>query len=152
MIAALLLGQAMAGPVSFERVDLISEDPGTWIHYEAPTYGTYSMRPILRFVSQVKPVWSTPWEGVTVGTSLASQSVVYEAPLLPDAGLSWSAGVQTVLLMPRGVTAGVAWNWRFLRVGAGVSAVSAATWARPGGLAQWTVLPTLGLGVGPQRD
>jgi len=157
VITALLMGAALAGPLglqrpSLDRVDLLSEDPGTWIHYEAPTFGTYPTRPGLRFVTQVKPVWNTRWEGVTLGTSLSSQSLVVESPLLPDQGVTWSAGVQSILLFPRGATAGVAWRWKFLRVGAGVSAVSAGTWSRPGGLAQWTVLPTLGVGVGPSRE
>ena len=57
MIGLFLVGAAMAGPVSLDRVDLLSENPGTWIHYEALTFGTYSTRPILRFVTQVQPVW-----------------------------------------------------------------------------------------------
>ncbi len=146
-----LLSNAMAGPVGFDRVDLISEDPGTWINYEVSTFGTYPTRPILRFVTQVKPVWTTPWEGITVGTSIESQSVVYEAPLLADQGISWSAGLQTKLLMPRGVTAGLAWRGGNFRVGLGVSAVSESTWARPG-FRSWTILPTLGVGIGPKAD
>ncbi len=151
MIGLFLVGAAMAGPVSLDRVDLLSENPGTWIHYEALTFGTYSTRPILRFVTQVQPVWDTPWEGVRVGVSIASQAVTYEAPLVEDKGLYWSGGVQTVLLMPRGFTGGLAWRWKALRVGAGVSAVSAATWVRPGGWAQWTVLPTVGVGLVRQK-
>ena len=143
----LTLATATAAPVQFDRVDLISEDPGSFVNYELAAAPTYPTKAAIRFVTQVKPVFEIPRvEGLTVGVSISSQSVVYERPLLVD-GLHWTAGVQTALLMPRGALGGVAYRagrWRF---GVSVSALSGSTWARPS-YGQWTVLPTVGVGVG----
>jgi hypothetical protein len=135
----------LAGPVQLERVDLLAEDPGTWINYELPAAPGYMTTPAIRFVEQVKLVWATPMAGVTVGTSLISQSVAYQRPL-PVAGLAWSAGVQTSMGLPRGVFGGVSWRAGRVRVAAGASAVSSASWARRE-WSTWEVLPTVGVGI-----
>ena len=145
MVMALLLSAALAAPVRFERVDLISEDPGFWVNYDAPRFSSSPRVAVLRFLFQVKPVFAMPIDGLKVGISLSSQSVVYERPLARS--FHWNLGLQTSLLLPRGFTAGVAWWGGPVRVGLGVSAVSSATWKRP----DWTVweaIPTVGLGVG----
>ena len=146
---ALLLGAALAAsPVRLDRVDLLSEDPGTFLNYELVGAGTYPTKPVVRFVTQVKPVLEAPaWEGWTLGISLTSQSVVYERPLSVE-DLYWTAGVQSALFLPRGALLGVAYRPGRWRIGLSCSAFSAATWARPAGYGQWTVLPALGIGVG----
>ncbi len=141
------VGAALAAPVQFDRVDLISEDPGTFVNYELWGAPTYPTKAAIRLVTQVKPVVSIPRvPGLTVGVSLSSQSVVYERPFLID-GLHWTAGVQTALLMPRGALGGVAYRTGRWRFGVSASAISGSTWARPS-YGQWTVLPTVGVGVG----
>jgi hypothetical protein len=146
VVCALILA-ATATSIPFDRVDLLSEDPGTWIHYDVPGGSNYPTRPAMRFLTQIKPVFELPVEGLYLGASLSSQSLVYERPLLSEWNLYWSAGVQTRLLLPRGVMAGVAWRFWRLRVGLGLSAVSEARWSNPS-WRSWAVLPTLGLGIG----
>lgn len=146
----LMLTTLAAGPtavVQFDRVDLISEDPGTFVNYELAGAPTYPTKAAIRFVTQIKPVVAIPRvPGLTVGVSLSSQSVVYERPFLVE-GLHWTAGVQTALLMPRGALGGVAYRTGRWRFGVSASAISGSTWARPS-YGQWTVLPTVGVGVG----
>lgn len=151
VLAALFALPAQADDFGFDRVDLISEDTGLWLNHELTSAGAYPTRAALRFVTQVKVVFRLPGlEGLRAGASLSSQSVSLERPIelgfVPD-GFYWHAGLQTRLLMPRGVFGGVAYRWKRLRIGAGVSALSGASWATPT-WASWTVVPTLGLGVG----
>jgi len=142
----LLITALQGGSFGVERVDLLAEDTGTWINYDLPDATTYPTAAALRFVEQIKVVWHTPWTGVSVGTALGSQSVVYEQPLLPEYQLSWSAGVQTALLLPRGALLGLAWRPSRFRIGVGVSFVSSATWVRPD-WSVWSILPTFGFGI-----
>ncbi len=134
----------------FDRVDLVSEDLGTWLHYDVPMAPHNVQAVGLRFVEQVKVSFRLPVKGLYAGASLSSQSLTYEHPLLGGPGghgLYATGALQTRLLLPRGVTAGVAWRWGHLRVGASLAAFSETSWARPN-WQQWTVLPTLGVGVG----
>jgi hypothetical protein len=147
VVAAMVLAAEPAS-VRFERVDVLSEDPGLWLYQEAPRLAVDPLTPTLRFLSQVKTVWSTPVRGLGFGVSLASQSLVYEYPLLPEARLSLSLGLQTRLLLPRGGTVGLAWRAGPLRLGVSLSVFSEASWARVD-YRDWTVLPTLGVGFGP---
>jgi hypothetical protein len=139
------LAGALTGQVRLERVDVISEDPGLWLSNEAPRLLVDPVTPAIRFVMQVKPVWSTPVRGLSFGVSIASQSLVYEYPLLESARLSLSVGLQTRLLLPRGALVGLAWRVGPVRIGAGLSVFSEASWANIS-YRTWTVLPTLGLG------
>ncbi len=147
LVATALLVASLQGQIRFDRVDLVSEDPGTWVNYDLPLAPVYALPAGIRFVEQIKPVFTLPWEGWYVGASLASQSVAYERSLLPSANLFWSAGLHTRLLLPRGVHGGLAWRWGVMRLALGVSVTSEATWARPS-WRQWSVLPTVGIGVG----
>ncbi len=146
LVAAVVLAAEPAG-VRVERVDVLSEDPGLWLHQELPRLGADALTPTVRFLTQVKVVWSTPVQGLGFGVSVGSQSVVYEYPLLPRANLALSAGVQTRLLLPRGALLGVAWRAGPVRLGLSLSVFSEATWSRVD-YSFWTVLPTLGLGFG----
>ena len=136
-----------AAELRLDRVDLISEDTGAWINYEAPGLLAYPTRGAVRYVTQVKPVLALPVEHLYLGLSIHSQSLVYERPFTEGSELTWSAGVQSALFFPRGALAGVAWRHGPVRLAVGVSAVSGGTWARPGGVAQWDVLPTVGVGL-----
>ncbi len=147
LIALATLVVSLESPIGFDRVDIVSEDTGTWLNYELPMATVTPATSVVRFVEQVKPVWTTPVPGLTIGTSNASQSVGYERALLERYGLSWSVGLHTKLLLPRGVFAGVAWRWWRLRVAVGASLTSSASWARLD-WTNWTLVPTLGLGIG----
>jgi hypothetical protein len=100
LVTALVLA-AEPARVRFERVDVLSEDPGLWLSQEAPRLGVDRLTPTVRFLTQVKAVWSTPVRGLGFGVSVESQSLVYEYPLLERANLSLSMGMQTRLLLPR---------------------------------------------------
>jgi len=142
----------LAAPVRLDRVDVLSEDKGTFLHYDVPMVGAYAPMTVLRFVEQVKVVVALPVDGLYAGASLASQSLSYEGPLWRTGedgrGLFWTASLHTRLLMPYGAHAGVAWRFGFMRLSLGASASSASTWVRPS-WTEWHVLPTLGLGFGP---
>jgi hypothetical protein len=146
LVTALVLA-AEPARVRFERVDVLSEDPGLWLSQEAPRLGVDPLTPTVRFLTQVKAVWSTPVRGLGFGVSVESQSLVYEYPLLREQNLSLSMGVQTRLLLPRGALLGVAWRAGPVRVGLSLSVFSEATWSRVN-YSYWTALPTLGLGFG----
>jgi len=150
----LALAATISGQVQFERVDVISEDPGLWLSTEAPRLTADPLTPAIRLLMQVKPVWRTPVKGLSFGISLSSQSLVYEYPILQSvhpvlksARLSVSVGLQTRLLLPRGALLGVSWWMGPVRLGAGVSAFSEASWNDINYLT-WTVIPTVGLGFG----
>lgn len=150
----LALAATMTGQVQFERVDVISEDPGLWLSTEVPRLIADPLTPTLRFLEQVKPVWRTPVKGLSFGISVGSQSLVYEYPILrslhpilESARLSVSVGLQTRLLLPRGALAGLSWWMGPVRIGAGVSVFSEASWSDINYLT-WTVIPTVGLGFG----
>jgi hypothetical protein len=147
VIVSAALAATLAGSFQFDRVDLLSEDPGVWLNHELPGTLAYPVKPAVRLLTQVKPVWATPVPNLYVGTSLVSQSVVYEHPLWAPGNLWLTGGLQTRWLMPRGALAGLAWRYGRVRVGLGMSAVSDASWARPS-WTHWSFLPTVGIGVG----
>jgi hypothetical protein len=148
----LMIGVSLAAAVppewtpGLDRVEILSEDPGTWLHHELPLAHHRPATASLRLIEQVQPVWRTPWEGVTVGTSLAIQTVQLERPLGTRHRLSWSAGVQTKLLCPRGLVGGLHWELGRLHLVGGVSLSSMATWQNPH-WSQWSLLPTAGIGI-----
>lgn len=146
-VMTVLVAACLTGQIGFDRVDLVAEDTGTFLHFEAPMAAVRADITAVRFLEQVKPVWTTAVKGLYVGTSIGSQSIVYEHPLLAQHGLFATGGLQTRLLLPRGALAGVAWRWKRLRVGLSLSALSQASWARPN-WQQWQFLPSLGVGIG----
>lgn len=141
----LLVASALAAPIRLDRVDVLAEDPGTWINYDAPMAPYAATQTAVRFVEQISFVVATPAPDIYVGLSVSSQSVRWERVVWKN--LDVHGGLQTSLLLPRGAFAGAGWTaWDRLHVAAGVSAVSNATWARPS-WAQWAVMPTVGVGV-----
>ena len=141
-----------AAPVRFDRVDVLSEDAGTFLNYDLPLSSAYYSSQVgVRFLEQVKAVITLPVSGLYAGASYASQSLAYEGMLWRSwegRGLVWTAGLHTRLLLPYGAHLGVAWRFGYVRVGAGASVSTAATWTRPE-WNQWRVLPVLVLGFGP---
>src|SRR5262245_42903054 len=123
LVTALVLAAEPSG-VSWQRVDVLSEDPGLWLPQEVERLSVDPLTPIVRFLTQVKFVWSTPVRGLDFGVSIGSQSLVYEYPVLPELNLSLSVGLQTRLLLPRGALLGLAWRAGPLRVGLGLSVFS----------------------------
>ena len=143
----LLASNALAGPIQFDRVDVLSEDPGLWVNDDLLRIQQTPRIGVIRYLGQVKVVLSMPVDGVYFGASLASQSLVVEQLLVPKWPVFGYAGVQSSLLLPRGLQAGLSFRHGGLRVGAGISGLSSATWARPDWTV-WTFLPTIGLGFG----
>jgi hypothetical protein len=135
----------------FDRVDLLSEDTGTWVNYELPLIGASTTTSLVRFVEQVKVSFTLPAERLYAGVSFVSQSLNYEYPLVPSWGLGLNAGLHTKLLLPRGAFLSVYWRCWHTRVAVGVSLTSAASWARPD-WSSWTVLPTLAIGLGRRAE
>lgn len=138
------LGIAWAAPVQLDRVDLLSESPGTWLPYEAPRLATAPGVSALRWVAQVSPVVSVG--NVELSASLSAQSVAVRAPLLADRVFA-DVGVVTRAFLPVGGRVGVAWRPGPLRFGLSLVALADATWVRTD-YRSWTLLPALGLGIG----
>jgi hypothetical protein len=130
----------------FDRVDIVSEEIGTFLNYDVVELPVYAVKPVVRFVEQVKVVFRLPWRGFHAGASIESQSLLYEHPVGPK-GLHVTGGLVTRLLFPRGVVAGVAYRFGMFRVGFSLSAFSSGSWSAPGSF-QLFLLPSLGLGVG----
>ena len=129
LISCLL--SAMAAPLSFDRIDVLSEDPGTWFNYEIPTLHAYPTKGLVRWVAQIKPVWKTSIDGLYLGTSFTSQSLTFESPIKNQLPVYWTATYQTQLLLPKGVNIGLAWRGKGLRLAVGCSAIAESSWARP---------------------
>ncbi|HEY8207378.1 MAG TPA: hypothetical protein VIG99_07855 [Myxococcaceae bacterium] len=130
----------------FDRVDLISEEIGSFLNYDVLEVRVYPLKPVLRFVEQVKVVFRLPWTGLYVGASIESQSLTYELPVGPK-GLFLTGGVVTRLLFPRGAIAGAAYRVGNFRFGLSLSAFTSGSWSAPGSF-QWTFFPSLGFGLG----
>jgi hypothetical protein len=138
---------ALAAPIGFDRLDVLSEGSPTWIHHEAPRLMTTERFVSARFVEQVEPVLFLPVEGLTVGISMRAIRLHWERPLPGTDTLFVGGGVLTSLLLPTGAQIGAAWRPGRLRVGLSVCALSSASWSRR----EWTVwhvLPAIGLGFG----
>ena len=108
----------------FDRVDLLSEEVGTFLNYDVLELPLYPLKPVVRFVEQVKVVFRLPWKG-----------------------LFFSGGLVTRLLFPRGAIAGVAYRTGLFRFGLSVSAFTSGSWSAPGSF-QLSVFPSLGVGIG----
>lgn len=145
------LAVALAAPVRFDRVDLVSETTASWQHDELPRLGQTPRVVAMRWAEQVQPVIAVPLGvdagALQLGASLRAQSIRYERAAFRP---SWSvnAGVQLGAGLPNGALAGLSWRHGALRVGGSLAAVSAASWARPV-WDTWRWLPAVGIGVGP---
>jgi hypothetical protein len=142
-VIILLMSIAMAG-FGLDRVDLVAGGPGTFINYDIPVAGSDITRTSIRFVEQVQPVWRFGVDNLYVGTSITSQSLLYDAPITDD--FSYVLGLETSLLVPRGLRVGAAWRSDPVRVELGVSAITPSGWARFD-YTTVTIMPTLALGL-----
>lgn len=142
------LSAALAAPfVRTERIDLISEDPGTWALEDLPRLGYSPRSAALRWLEQVRFVAELPRFNVVLGASVASQSISYRFRITPRAKIYASAGLTTRLGLPRGVLLG-AETWAGpVRLGLGLHLASDARWADPN-WSQWRALPGIGIGLG----
>ncbi len=147
----LLLSVAWAGSVSLDRVDLIAAGPGTFVNYDVPVFGSDVTRSAIRFVEQVQPVWRTPVEHLYVGTSITSQSLIWDAPIREQWPVNYVAALETSLLAPRGLRVGAAAIAGPVRFELGVSAITPTGWRRFD-YNTWTVMPTLAIGIQRKRD
>lgn len=133
-----LLSAAQAGPVRLDRVEVLSLDPGGFLTQELPLAGVRPMGTAGQWLLQVQPVLAVKDLPLTVGVSVAAQSVAWEQPVGP---LTTALGVQTRLGLPVGAFAGVAGDLGPVRLGAGGSYRSLATWAYLDGFADWALYP-----------
>ena len=147
MIMALLISVAMGSPLRFDRVDLISEDPGLWVNDDLSRLEHIPRLGAVRYLSQVKVVLELPSEGIYFGSSISSQSLSAERLIVSKLPIYGYAGIQAGLLLPRGIVGGLAYREGPLRVGVGFSGLSSATWRRPDWTV-WTWLPSVGIGFG----
>ena len=147
MIWALLVCVALGGPIRFDRVDLIAEDPSLWVNDDLARLSHVPRLGAVRYVSQVKVVFELPGDGVYFGSSLSSQSIVGERLIVSKLPIYGYAGMQAGLFLPRGFVGGLAYREGPLRIGIGFSALSSATWRRPD-WSVWSWLPAVGIGFG----
>jgi hypothetical protein len=136
-----------AAPVHFERVDILSEDPGTWLVDDAPRVALSPRLTALRWLEQVKVSAAIPRASLVIGVSASSQSLSLRRPLSHRVPLYGSVGLTTALGLPRGGLLGAEY-WRGpVRIGVGLHAHAGATWARPV-WDSWRILPGVGIGLG----
>jgi hypothetical protein len=147
-LALLAMWPARAAASPLARIEAIADDPGTFLVHELPLLAARPGGTGLQLLAQVQPVWTAG--PVTVGTSIAAQTVQWEPALRPFAGGTLGAvlGVQTRLGLPNGTLAAVAWQREGLWLDLGLSVRSDASWARPSWVA-WSATPVLGLGWVP---
>ena len=150
MIALLALAHA-APLVRTERVDLFSEDPGSFVFHDLPRIGATPRSTAIRWVEQVRFVATMPRHGLVFGASIAAQSVSYRFRLHPSAPVYASAGISTRLFLPRGLLLG-AETWAGpVRLGLGLLVHTDATWKRLD-YTHWTAQPGIGIGIGRKPE
>jgi len=139
-----LQGTAEAGPVRFERVDLISESDGSWARDELSRAGQTPRFAAIRYLEQLTPVIRK--DRLQLGLSLATQSVRWEQPLA-GTHFGLNGGLQLDSGLPNGLLAGGFVHAGPLRIGVSASLTSGASWGRPV-YDGWRLLPSLGIGIG----
>ena len=149
--AAIALNVALWPGLAFDRVDVLSEEPATWVNHELPLIDVNFTTTAIRWAEQIKPVVSLPMRHFYAGASISSLSLVYERPLIPAHELYWGAGVHTRWLLPRGLFGGLAWRYSYFRLALGAIALSGTAWARPD-WSHWLILPTIGIGIGREYE
>ena len=147
MIALLLALSALAAPIGFDRVDILSEGSATWLNDELPRFGTSGRFVTVRFIEQIEPVIYLPPDGLTLGISMRAIRVHWERPVFGTDTVYLGGGVQTQLLLPNGGQVGVAFRPGKVRFGVSVNALSSASWSRKD-WSVWHLMPALGVGFG----
>lgn len=133
-----LVGPAVAGSVTLDRVELLSLDPGGFVSQELPLVAVRPGTTTARWLQQVQPVFRLGDGTLTLGLSVASQSLSWERSVGPFA---LSAGMQTRLALPVGVFGGLARDFGRMRLGVGGSYRSLAAWAHLEGYQDWRLYP-----------
>lgn len=139
---------ALAGDIGLDRVEVVSDTPGTFVLDELPMLRARPGVTGLRALAQIEPVVKFPY-GLTVGASLGNISVGVESPT-ESHGLGGLVAVPTRLGLPTGVVVAGCWRSGPVWLDVGLAAQSGATWAAP----EWQdlrVRPVLGLGLVPPR-
>ncbi|MEQ1569223.1 MAG: hypothetical protein ABMA64_26540, partial [Myxococcota bacterium] len=97
---------ASAAPVRLDRVDLLSETPGTWLATELPRAAAAPGTVAARWVAQVSPV--VTWGRCELSASLAAQSLGVSLPLDPVRPVSFDAAAVALGQDWRAIEAGAA--------------------------------------------
>lgn len=139
---------ASAAPVRLDRVDLLSETPGTWLATELPRAAAAPGTVAARWVAQVSPV--VTWGRCELSASLAAQSLGVSLPLDPVRPVSFDAAAVARAGLPIGARVGFGVGIGRVRFGLSAVTLSDATWVRPS-WTEWTVFPAVGIGVGRHR-
>ncbi|MBO84709.1 MAG: hypothetical protein CL927_05070 [Deltaproteobacteria bacterium] len=150
MVAVLLCVAATATATThFERLELLSDDPGRFLSDELPMVAARPGNTALRFLAQVQPVvgFGTHF---TLGTSLSAWTPGWETAL-GDRPIGVLVAVPTRLGLPTGLVTAATYTRGALWVDLGVAAQTGASWRRPA-YRDLRVVPTLGLGWSPQPD
>lgn len=151
-LISLTLAAALAGTpeaerpgFGYDRVDVLSEAPATFLNYDLPLFLTDPAVKTIRFLEQVTVHLRLPLRGLYAGVSIGTQSLSYELPVA--GGLHATAALQTRLLFPSGANLGLAWRTGIFRLGVSVSLTTSGSWASPSTFAP-AFLPALGFGIG----
>jgi hypothetical protein len=149
-----LVATALGAPLQLDRVDLLSEAPGTFLRDEAPRLGALPGPVAVQWLSQVSVVASAGPVDVSASFDAQTVSLVRRASIpvgsRGEVPLSGEVGVVARGLLPVGVRMGIGWRPNALRFGVSVVALTDATWRSPA----WrhlTLVPSLGVGVGRDR-
>lgn len=146
----LLLMQAVAGAgAHLDRIEVVSDDPGTFLSDELPMMRARPGATGLRALAQVQPVIGVG-RFVTVGVSLTALTPAVE---LSDDQTGFGAilAVPTRLGLPTGALIAGSWRQGPLWLDVGLRAHNGASWLVPSG-GDLRVGPTIGLGWIPARQ
>lgn len=144
-----LAAPAWAAEIRLERVELLSDETGRWLHHDLPLLGVKPMITGVRLLEQVQLSWALAGDSLVLGTGIESQSLTWQKNFgaqLAGGRLGAYGGVQSRLLLPRGVLAGLDWRRERLRIAAGLSAFAHPTWVRPS-WSTWSALPVLSVAI-----
>ncbi len=144
---ALLLMHAVAGTgPHLDRIEVVSDDPGTFVYDELPMLRARPGATGLRALAQVQPVIGVG-RFVTVGVSLTALTPAVE---LSDDQTGFGAvlAMPTRLGLPTGAIIAGSWRQGPLWLDVGLRAHTGASWLVPAG-GDLRVGPTIGLGWVP---
>jgi len=146
MMHAALFSIAASSGLQLDRVEVIADDPGTYLTDEVPLLAARPGGTLLRGVAQVQPVlgWG---EHFTLGLSLSSITPGLEVSTGTD-GLGLLVAMPTRLGLPSGALIAATWRRGPLWADIGMRAASGATWHAPQ-YSDLRVAPTVGIGWVP---
>lgn len=149
MMSIALLTATVSAGVHLDRVELLADDPGTFVYDELPLLAARPGGTALRAAAQVQPVLGFG-SGLTLGVSMAALTPGYELEASGNShGFGFLAAVPTRLGLPSGLVLAGTFRHGPLWVDLGVRATSGATWRTPR-YGDLRVGPTLGVGWIPR--